>query len=128
MTTAPRTPTEFVDWLFARHPTLAPILETHLSDNDGELLSHVLFGDVTRYASDLARRADVDPTAEGELRQLLTDLDSAMLPPGEDDFVHNLVWVSFVENAHGVNGDPEESLRVRLRQHQNLGHALSHYE
>src|SRR5688572_6987132 len=128
MTVAPRTAPEFVDWLVARHPPLAAILGEHLSYFGGEMLPHVLFGDVTRYAGDLARRATVDPRAGADLRMLLKDLDEAMLPEGHDDPVDNLIWVSFVENAQGVARDPEESLRDRLRSFPSLSRALSHYE
>ena len=70
-----------------------------MTDND-ELLAHVLFGDVTRYAADLARRAAEEPEADAELLRLLEDLDRTILPEGqEDDPVNNVVWVSFVENA-----------------------------
>ena len=125
VTEAPRTQREFVDWIVARHPGLAPILEEHLNDYD-ELLSHVLFGDVTRYAADLARRAAEEPEAEAELLRLLEDLDRAILPEGqEDDPVNNVVWVSFVENA---STDADEPLRTRLRSFPNLGRALSHFE
>ena len=127
MSEVPRTHDEFVRWLVVRHPGLAPILERHLTDND-ELLAHVLFGDVTRYASDLARRADTEPKADAQLSSLLKDLDTGVLPEGEDDPDDNLVWVSFVENAQGLPGDPEEQLRERLRSFPNLSRALSHYE
>jgi hypothetical protein len=128
VTDAPREAVAFVDWLVARHPTLAPIREEHMSDNGGELLPHVLFGDVTWHAADLARRASDDPDADDELRRLLEDLNGAMLPVGGDDPVDNLIWVSFVENAQGVTGDSEEALRNRLRSLPNLARALSHYE
>jgi hypothetical protein len=104
MTEVPRTQPEFVSWLIARHPGLAPILKEHLTDNDGELLAHVLFGDITRYAVDLARRAAEEPEADARLLRLLEDLDPAILPEGEDDPVDNLVWVSFVENARRRRG------------------------
>jgi hypothetical protein len=99
-------------------------LEDHLTDND-ELLAHVLFGDVTRYAADLARRAAEEPEADAELLRLLEDLDLAILPEGEGDPVDNLVWVSFVENA---STDADEPLRPRLRSLPNLARALSYYE
>lgn len=127
MDVAPRTSGEFVEWLVARHTSLAPILAEHLSDN-AELLPHVLFGDVTRYAADLARRAPGEPEADDALCRLLEDLDASMLPAGGDDPVDDVIWVSFVENAQGVGGDPEEALRDRLRSYPNLARALSHYE
>ena len=128
VTDAPREPVAFVDWLVAKHPRLAPILEEHMNDYGGELLPHVLFGDVTRHAADLARRGADDPDAADELQTLLEDLDEAMLPSEGDDAVDNLIWVSFVENAQRVTGDFEEPLRNRLRAFPNLARALSHYE
>jgi hypothetical protein len=125
VTEVPRTQPEFVEWLVSRHPGLAPILREHLRDND-ELLAHVLFGDVTRYAADLARRAAKEPDADTELLRLLEDLDQAILPEGqEDDPVDNLVWLSFVENAAT---DADEPLRTRLRSFPNLARALSYYQ
>jgi hypothetical protein len=89
----------------------------------------VLFGDVTRYAADLARRAAEQPEADTQLLRLLEDLDLAIVAEGQDDDpVDNLVWVSFVENAQGVAGDADESLRDRLRRFPNLARALSYYE
>lgn len=124
MTEVPRTHPEFVEWLVSRHPDLAPILDEHLADND-ELLAHLLLGDVTRHAADLARRATTEPEADEELIRLLGDLDPAILPEGQDDPVDNLVWVSFVENA---STDADEPLRTRLRSFPNLARALSYYE
>jgi hypothetical protein len=129
VTVAPRTAAEFVEWLVGRHAPLAAILDEHLSYYGGEMLSHVLFGDMTRYAANLARRATLDPRADEALQVLLKDLDEAILPEEDDDDpVNNLIWVSFVENAQGVIGDSEESLRDRVRSFPRLGRALSHYE
>src|SRR5215203_3494232 len=47
----------------------------------GELLPHVLFGDITRYAAELAHRQD-DET----LDRLLHDLDEALAAAGRDAF------------------------------------------
>jgi hypothetical protein len=117
MSEATRTSTEFVDWPIARHPGLAPILDEHLDDYY-ELLAHVLFGDVTRYAADLAGRAPEDAEADAQLLRLLIDLDETLLPEGQgDDPVDNLVWVSFVENA---STDADEPLRSRLRSSRTL--------
>ena len=64
-----------------------------------------------------------------ELNRLLGDLDDALTSDDDgDDPVDNLIWVSFVENAQGVPGDPEEDLRRRIRAFANLARALSHYE
>lgn len=120
MTDAPRTAPEFVRWLVTRHPGLAPLLDESLRDND-ELLPHVLFGDVTRYASGLARLGELD-----DLNRLLSDLDGAL--DDSDDEVDNLISVSFVENAQGVAGDDEVELRRQIRGHPNLARQLSRYE
>jgi hypothetical protein len=120
VTDAPRSSAEFVRWLATRHSGLAPLLDEHLGDHD-ELLPHVLFGDVTRYASALARRGDLD-----DLSGLLSDLDGAL--DDSDDEVDNLISVSFVENAQGVAGDDEAELRRQIRRHPNLARQLSRYE
>lgn len=123
MSEAPRTASAFVDWLVARHPDLAPILNEHLEDND-ELLAHVLFGDVTRYAAELARRYDT-----GKLDPLLEDLNGVLDGSGyRQDYVDNLVLASLVENSAGSPGDPEEQLRENLCRYPNLARALSHWE
>jgi len=119
---SPRTAAAFVEWLAGRYPAVEELRREHIADND-ELLPHVLFGDVTRYAADLARGGGDDAV----LDHLLSDLDSA-LGSGQDDEVANLIWVSFVENAQGVAGDEEEALRGRLRSHPHLAEALRHYE
>jgi hypothetical protein len=116
VTDAPRTAPEFVTWLAARHSGLGGILDEHLADDD-ELLPHVLFGDVARYALALARDDETD-----DLNALLSDLDAAL--GDSDDEVGNLVWVSFVENA---STDDDEPLRSALRAYPNLARALSHY-
>jgi hypothetical protein len=58
----PSKPTAFVAWLAARYPAIAGLADEHHKEYD-ELLPHILFGDITRYASDLARSAsgDADP-------------------------------------------------------------------
>ena len=122
MTDASRSPAAFIEWLVARHPDLAAIRDEHLRDY-GELLPHVLLGDVTRYAAGLARSGADDAT----LDSLLNDLDSA-LGANRDDEVGNLIGASFVENAQGVPGDAEEQLRARLHDHPHLAEALAHSE
>jgi hypothetical protein len=109
----PRTAPEFVNWLVERHPGLAPVLEEHLAVFD-ELLPHVFFGDVTRYASALAQES----TDTAGLDRLLADLDNALVG-GPDDEVWDLIGASFVENTLG-----DDNLWVRLRAFPNLARAL----
>jgi hypothetical protein len=123
----PRSSPEFIDWLAVRHPAVEELRAEHV-DYYGELLPHVLFGDITRDAAELARRAKTDPEAADDLRRLLQDLDDAIREgDGTDDAVENVVFVSFVENASGVPGDSEEALRDEIRRFPSLAHALSHY-
>ena len=127
--TVPRTSPEFIDWLAARHAAIATLRDDHVEFYE-ELIPHVLFGDVTRHAAELARRGrSGDAPAAKELDALLHDLDTAILEGfGTDDPVENVVWVSFVENATGVPGDDAEPLRDELRQFHYLGYALARYE
>lgn len=119
----PRTASEFIEWLVERHPALALIRDEHLV-TFGELLPHVFFGDVTRYASSLAR----DGTDVEHLDRLLSDLDHSLSGGDRGDEVDSLVWASFVENVQGASDDSEEALRERLRAFPSLAQALSHYE
>lgn len=75
-------------------PELRPTLDEHLEDMEGELLPHVLFGDITRWAVAQELRSFA-------LARLLGILDEAYAAGPVE--VVNLVTVSFVENL------PEES-------------------
>lgn len=123
MSEARRTASEFIEWLVERHAALARIRDEHRVDFS-DPLPHVFFGDVTRYASSLAREG----TDTDQLDRLLSDLDDSLSSGDERDEVDNLIWVSFVENAQGVPGDSEEALREQLHAFPNLANALSHYE
>lgn len=72
-------------------PEFGEIIDEHLVDYEGELLPHVLFGDLTRFVLAANERGDHDVVARS-----LTFLDRA-LRDGDPD-VENLVAVSFVEN------------------------------
>jgi predicted hydrolase (HD superfamily) len=119
----PRSASEFIEWLSDRHPPIAALRDEHVAYYE-ELLGHVLLGDVTRYAADLARRASVDMEAQWQLQGLLHDLDIALAGGTDDDAVQNLVAVSFIENAQGVAGDPEEALRGWIRDFPTLGRQM----
>jgi hypothetical protein len=72
-------------------PEFRDPLESHLQDNSGEVLPHVLFGDLTRFVL-AARRED----RQDVVVRALTFLETA-LAEGDRE-VKELVAVSFVEN------------------------------
>jgi hypothetical protein len=116
----PRPESAFVDWLAARHATVARLRAEHVDYYD-ELLPHVLFFDITNHAGEVAGRADTDAEAARELGGLLEDLDD-VVREGRGDEVESLVWVSFVECAN------EEPLRKEIRRFPNLARVLRHFE
>lgn len=83
--------------LVAAVPEFGPSLADHVAENDGEVLSHLLFWDLALFALDAHRRDDVDVTARvlGFLEQALAE---------GDDGVENLVVVSFVESLAADDG------------------------
>ena len=65
----------------ARFPGLAPMLAEHIKDND-EILPHLFFGDVTRYALSLVRERK--PDQKPELRMLLDFLEESFSGGNEE--------------------------------------------
>jgi hypothetical protein len=105
-----QSPEERLVWhLVSELPELGPVLDKHLEDEEGELLPHVLFGDVTRWAVAQDSRSFA-------LARLLGILDEAYAAGPVE--VVNLVTVSFVEDL------PEES-PVWRRLSPRLAAALS---
>lgn len=90
---------DFIGHLVAKVPDLEPLLQEHLSDNFGEVLPHVFFGDITRFVVAEFLRAENAGTAEqassSPLKPLLAELEDAVSQSGE---VAELVCVSFLEN------------------------------
>ena len=80
-----------LDRLIAEVPDFQPVLDEHRHDNEG-VLPHVLFGDLTRFVLDARANDDAD-----RVTRSLTFLDRALRDG--DDYVQNLVAVSFVENV-----------------------------
>lgn len=95
----------FVSELLKQVPELRPAMDKHVSEND-EILPHVFFGDVARFALQEAfmRRSDA-------LRRLLNDLELAMTC-GNDE-VQNVIAVSFLENL-GPPGESFDQIRLLL--------------
>jgi hypothetical protein len=91
----------FIDGLVGKYPGLKPILDEHLSDNFGEVLPHLFFGDLTRYVVsrflDFESAAEtLDTAEERELGALLNDLEQAYSTGDEE--IQELISVSFLEN------------------------------
>jgi len=86
------TVTEFVDLLTQSCPETLPIVAEHLTDNDNEVLLHILIADVRRFS--IERFEDHDTAV---LRRCL-DVVARGLTDG-DEHVENAVAVSFVEDT-----------------------------
>ena len=86
---------EFVFQLVSTSPELIEVHRQHLSDQ-GELLPHVLMGEITRLVV-----ANVGDERVKWLNTLLQQLEAGLIA-GDDD-VAELVVVSFVENLTGEN-------------------------
>lgn len=90
---------EFIERLVFRYPPLKPIFDEHVSDNFGEVLPHLFFGDISRYA--ISQFLEIESQAESqgiesELRGLLDDLEDAYVDGDEE--IQELISVSFLEN------------------------------
>jgi hypothetical protein len=103
----------FVRALVARFPSLAPLLEEHLTDNFGELLPHIFFGDVVRWVLTLmaTARAEGSLTAQRELREFLSHLEEVYV--GGNEELQELLSVSFLENLPRPEEDGAE-IRTQL--------------
>jgi hypothetical protein len=87
---------ECINRLLERVPELRPAYDEHVRDN-GQLLPHVFFGDVTRYV--LRQVRDGNTAASHPVGQILGCLEHCMASGSED--VKELVSVSFIENLLG---------------------------
>jgi hypothetical protein len=86
---------EFISRLVDSHPWLRPALDQHL-EVYGELVPHVLTGDLARIAVALHLMARERKDAREELRKLLMSFSWAFI---HDDWaVGNMIGVSFLEN------------------------------
>lgn len=83
---------DFARRVVAAVPDLEPVLAEHLEDNVDELLPHVFFGDVTRWAEQQASTSPGSPALERLLGELTAGFASG------DEEVRDLITVSFLEN------------------------------
>jgi hypothetical protein len=82
---------EVAERLVAAVPSFRPVLEEHLADYEGELIQHLLFGDLSRFTLQAFVLGDTATTDQ------VIDFIGRAWRHG-DDGVRNLVRVSFVEN------------------------------
>ena len=75
-------------------PALEPLYVEHYGDNRGELLPHVLMGDIARFAVDATK--DGDPCA---VLKVLLHFLAEHFDDGPE--TNELIWVSFLENLLG---------------------------
>jgi len=83
---------EFLASLTEAVPEAQPVVEEHLADQAGELLLHLLMGDLRRLAITTFEQGDADL-----LRRLLAVIDAGLREG--DEYVENAVAVSFVEDT-----------------------------
>ena len=89
-----------IEGLAKSHPAIQEVLSEHLEDNDGELLTHVLFGDIVRWVEG----GSASPL---ETDRLFVELDHYY--EGGDSEVQNVILASFVE-AFGYRSEFLERL------------------
>jgi hypothetical protein len=92
---------DFIEGLVRRYPRLEVIFDEHDSDNFGEVLPHLFFGDLTRYLVSKFLEVESGDGPQGtedkpELRGLLNDLEDVYA--GGDEEIQELISVSFLEN------------------------------
>lgn len=117
--------------LFAQISTVSPAFERvtkeHYADNS-ELLPHLLMGDLLRYLGTYfpTPANNLSPSSLGEVRAILTLLDSAMTSGNPE--TENVVAISFIEN---IDTEPffEKlkpllgiALRRELKRQMEMGH------
>ena len=107
---------QVVPELMRRLPEFKAAVDQHLADNFGELLLHPLFGDLSRFVLAAHERGDSDLVLRS-----LGFLEDAFR--NGDEYVENLVTVSFVENIGPSNEEQAAfidtwPLRLRTEAHR----------
>src|SRR5687767_5332264 len=90
--------TAFVKAMVGRFEGLAPLLKEHVTDNLGEILPHVFFGDLTRYILALVATVSSGGGLEPrrELRDILDFLEESFSTGNQE--LQVLIGTSFLEN------------------------------
>lgn len=95
----------FVEQLLAEVPEAEGVVSEHLSDQNGELLLHLLMADLLRFTVQAFHTGQPDVVLRA-----LAFMDRALL--AGDDAVENAVAVSFVENVGFGEGETPAFLAV----------------
>lgn len=107
----------FVRWLVARHAALQSLLAAHMRDHS-ELLTNILFGDITRHYEVCCETGRTEEAAA-----LANDLEFALLRA--DEYVDNVIHVSFLENlGHQRDRTAWQLLPPRLKAGFDMIHGL----
>lgn len=103
-------PVAFVKTIGERFRGVGSLLEEHVTDNMGEILPHVFFGDLTRYIMALVAAVTAGGGLEPrrELREILDFLEESFSTG--DRVLQELISVSFLENLPRAG---EEGSHVR---------------
>ncbi len=111
----------FVRALTARFPDLGRLLAEHLAHNLGQLLPHVFFGDIVRWAVSLliSTRTGDNLTPRRELREFCDLLEETY--SGGNEELQELLSVSFLENLPRPGEDGAE---IRNQLGRNLAMQL----
>jgi hypothetical protein len=83
-----------VPTLVTEVPSLRPLFRAHIR-NQGEVLQHVFFGDLTRYVTSLLDLVS-PPDGKDEIERILALMEKGLADG--DPQVDNLIGVSFLEN------------------------------
>jgi hypothetical protein len=105
-----------VRMLVEKFPGLSELYRKHLTDNFGELLPHVFFGDFTRYVVSLylgctGESEDSNVRTVGEILECLENAYET-----GDEQVQELISVSFLENLPRP-GETGSEIRKRMGPH-----------
>ena len=103
--------TDFVEHFVAAFPALGPVLSEHLSDQEGELLPYLFFGDVAEWLT-----TDADTVGPTIIEPMLAWLEQSY-ETGTFD-IRNLIDVGIIEMLPATpTGDPIlQKLGPRLRE------------
>jgi hypothetical protein len=113
----------YVHSVVKRFPGLLTVLDEHISDNFGEVLPHLFFGDVTRYSLELLSKSEAGDLASlRELHQLLEYLEQSF--SSDDSEVWQLIAASYIENLPNKR---EAGFRIRTMLGPNMQQQLRRY-